>query len=206
MEKIYDIKTTIAKNIIKYRKANNLTQQQLAEKLNYSDKAISKWERGEGIPDIDVLNQMAQIFNIPIEELLHQETTIEKVQTFTKNRYVIVLLSILLTWLVAMICCVIVEMIKPNTYPSYLAFIIAIPVSFILCIIFNNIWGSRIYNMIFVSGLNWGACVSLVVGLTPIFDKIWYLYFISAAFEIIVLVWYLLDTKKAPSNKNKKNN
>ena len=41
-----DIKLNLAENLVKYRKHFNLTQAELAEKLNYSDKAVSKWERG----------------------------------------------------------------------------------------------------------------------------------------------------------------
>lgn len=195
MERIPDIKLIIAKNLIKYRKANNLTQTQLASKLNYSDKAISKWERGEGIPDINVLKQIADIYNIPIEALLHQETYAEKVQSFTKNKYVILLLSIILVWFLAMITYVLLEIIKPNTYPSFLCFIIAIPVSFIVALVLNSIWGSRIYNMVLVSGINWGVSVSLVTSLSFLSDHMWYLYFVSAIFEILTILWYMLDTK-----------
>ncbi len=195
MERIPDIKLIIAKNLIKYRKANNLTQTQLASKLNYSDKAISKWERGEGIPDINVLKQIADIYNIPIEALLHQETYAEKVQSFTKNKYVILVLSIILVWFIAMITYVLLEIIKPNTYPSFLCFIAAIPVSFIVALVLNSIWGSRIYNMILVSGINWGVSVLLVTSLKQFSDHMWYLYFVSAIFEILTILWYMLDTK-----------
>ena len=56
------IKSNIAKNLTAYRKRCNLTQSQLAEKINYSDKAVSKWERGEGVPDTLVLLKMCEIF------------------------------------------------------------------------------------------------------------------------------------------------
>ena len=58
------IKENIAKNLIKYRKAHNLTQIQLAEKLNYSDKSISKWERQESIPDLVILSNIAKLYGI----------------------------------------------------------------------------------------------------------------------------------------------
>ncbi len=195
MEKIPDIKLIIAKNLIKYRKENNLTQSQLAAKINYSDKAISKWERGEGIPDINVLKQIADIYNIPIENLLHQETYQEKVHSFTRNKYVILILSILLVWFIAMVSYVVLEIVIPNKLHTYYAFIYAIPVSFIVALVFNCIWGSRIYNMILVSGINWGISVSLVFSLSFVSPNMWYLYFISAVFEILTIFWYMLDTK-----------
>ena len=57
-----DLKNILAENLIKYRKAANLTQAELAEKINYSDKAVSKWERAAGMPDVDVLKQIADLF------------------------------------------------------------------------------------------------------------------------------------------------
>ena len=65
-----DIKLIIANNIAKFRKEAKLTQAELAEKLNYSDKAISKWERGESLPDVIILNQIAQVFGITLDSLV----------------------------------------------------------------------------------------------------------------------------------------
>ena len=55
MEKSDNLKTIIAKNIVLLRTGERLTQAELAERLNYSDKAVSKWERGESLPDIAVI-------------------------------------------------------------------------------------------------------------------------------------------------------
>ena len=63
-----ELKSRVADNIAFYRKRAGLTQLELAEKLNYSDKAISKWERGDGLPDLVVLNEMANIFGININD------------------------------------------------------------------------------------------------------------------------------------------
>ena len=58
----------ISKNIVEYRKRAKLTQSELAEKLNFSDKSISKWERGEAIPDVVVLINMSEIFRITLND------------------------------------------------------------------------------------------------------------------------------------------
>ena len=60
-----DIKPIIAKNITALRQGAKLTQIELAERLNYSDKAVSKWERAESIPDITVLKTIADMFGDP---------------------------------------------------------------------------------------------------------------------------------------------
>ena len=65
-----DIKSIIAENIVQLRRANGMTQIDLAEKLNYSDKAVSKWERGESVPDISVLKNIADLFGVTVDFLI----------------------------------------------------------------------------------------------------------------------------------------
>lgn len=202
MAKLTDIKSIVASNLIKYRKEAKLTQTQVAEKLNYSDKAISKWERGESIPDVYVLKQIADIYGVELDDMLHEETAKEKFQSFYRNRAVISILSVLLVWLVAMVVYVVLVICLPKaSFPLWATFIYAIPVSFIVALVFNNLWGGRIYNMIIVSGLEWGVSISLVISISSLTDKAWYIYFISAVFEIMVIVWYLLDLGKKPKKK-----
>ena len=64
------LKNRIAKNLTFYRENAGQTQLELAEKLNYSDKSISKWERGEGIPGVFVLTQIAQLYGVTVNDLL----------------------------------------------------------------------------------------------------------------------------------------
>ena len=59
-----DLREIIAKNIADLRREQNLTQAELAARLNYSDKAVSKWERGESMPDITVLKEIADLFSV----------------------------------------------------------------------------------------------------------------------------------------------
>ena len=103
-----DFKMIVAKNLIKYRKANNLTQLELAEKLNYSDKAVSKWERGESLPDVYMLQVIANMYNVTLNDLVSDECS-EVKPVNTLNKKVIMALSVGLTWLVAMIFFVILQ-------------------------------------------------------------------------------------------------
>jgi transcriptional regulator with XRE-family HTH domain len=68
-----DIKSVIAENISRLRRENNMTQIELADRLNYSDKAISKWERGESVPDISVLKAIADLFGVSVDYLISSE-------------------------------------------------------------------------------------------------------------------------------------
>ena len=97
-----DFKPIIAKNITALRQSKKMTQIELAEKLNYSDKAISKWERGESIPDIGVLKTIADLFGVSLDYLLEEEhqhhpiAVIEMPPTNRRNRAIVTVLSILI--------------------------------------------------------------------------------------------------------------
>ena len=80
-----DIKKIIANNICELRKTNKLTQVELAEKLNYSDKAVSRWERGDTLPDIDILLKICDLFNVSFDYLISTEDKREKEKQYTKS-------------------------------------------------------------------------------------------------------------------------
>ena len=198
MEEIKDIKEIVASNLVKYRKEANLTQSQLAEKINYTDKAISKWERGESLPDIYVLKMLADIYKIDVSALLREKTRVEKLKTIYHNKIIITILSYLLVWLVATTYFAFIEIIIPDTIPSYFAFIYAIPVGFIVLIVFNNIWGKRKFNIILVSLLTWTVITSLFLTLMSLSSNMWMLFLIGAVLQLLIIFWYMLDLKKRP--------
>ena len=138
-----DMKSIIAQNIIRLRKNANMTQAELAEKLSYTDKAVSKWERGESIPDVLVLKKLADLFHVRVDDLLTEfdETQIIK-QTGAgpniRNHGFITGMSILLVWLIATLLFVIFES-APGFHGHWLAFIYAIPTTMIIWLIFNEI-------------------------------------------------------------------
>ena len=125
-----DIKVIIGKNITKLRKKHNLTQNQLAEKLNYSDNAVSRWERGEVSPSIETLEQIAQVFNVPIANLLAEDaweitTKYNKKQAY--NRLAVILIFVSLVWLIATITFVYSKLIFNTIF--WQVFIWAVPLS-----------------------------------------------------------------------------
>jgi len=202
--KIPDIKSVVATNLVRFRKESKQTQLQVANKINYSDKALSKWERGESLPDVCVLKQIATIYNVELDDILHEETPKEKLQSLYRNKLVISVLSVFLVWLVAMIIYVMFELIAPGNFASWQIFFYAIPVSAIVALIFNNQWGSRIYNMIIVSAIDWGLSLALVISLKDVAEKSWYLYFIAAIFEIMIIIWYMMDFSRIVANRKER--
>ncbi len=72
-----DIKSVIAKNISELRIKNGMTQLELAESLQYSDKAVSKWERGESVPEIATLKAIAELFEVTLDFLVSEHENCE---------------------------------------------------------------------------------------------------------------------------------
>ena len=99
-----DLKENIAKNLVELRTQAKLTQLQLAEMLNYSDKAVSKWERGEAIPDLRVLIRLSEIYGISLDDIVKGESVAPKVQPkrrISGVRAFIVAMAAVLVWFVA---------------------------------------------------------------------------------------------------------
>ncbi len=144
------LEKNIARNIALLRKHTGMTQAGLAEKIGYSDKSVSKWERGEGIPDVICLWQMARLFGVTVDTLLADDPILpgevtaenppeEGQASYGVNRWAIVLLSMAGVWLLAALAFIIVKLAGGD---SVLPFVIALPVTMLLAVIFNGIWGT----------------------------------------------------------------
>ena len=152
-----DLKFTIARNISQLRKINSITQAELAEKLNYSDKAISKWERGESVPDVAVLKQVADMFDVTVDYLLTKDHTEYNKQhrNVSKRRYnnrvAITLMSIVLALGVALTAFVLITMVTGKIRLTWTAFVVAIPVMCIVWLVFNTLWFNRRVNYLIIT-------------------------------------------------------
>ena len=138
-----DLKQIVAANITDLRKKNNITQAELAQRLNYTDKAVSKWERGESLPDVAVLKQIADIFAVKIDYLVtaeHPDKASEPPavnRRRLRNHRLIAGMSIVLVWLIATFVFVNIQLVLPNLVHQWLAFVFAVPVSCIVWLVFN---------------------------------------------------------------------
>ena len=189
-----ELKPVIANNIIYLRKSMNWTQAELAQKLNYSDKAVSKWERAESIPDVIVLKRIADLFHVTIDYLMESEHTENeaKSQAVSKqqkhNRFIIALLSVSLVFLIATIIFVILRLgsVKSDISP-WMVYVYAFPVAFIVLLVFNSLWGKRKTNFAIITALVWGTL--LAVYLSFLHKNIWLIFMIGIPSQIIILLW-----------------
>lgn len=184
------LRKTIADNIAFYRKRNGDTQQELAEKLQYSDKSVSKWERGESTPDVLTLAKIAELYHLGVEDLLRQE----KVPKKGRSRVLILLLSVGLAWLVFSALFVLLQLLDLWRTGSWRLFIYAALASCILCVIFAQLWGSRLLRFLAVTALVWAAGTSLVVSV-PMQDK-GLLFILCGVLQVLVVLWFLLPARK----------
>lgn len=192
-----DLKDTIAKNLVELRAAAGFTQLQLAEKLNYTDKAVSKWERGEAVPDIRVLIKIAELYNISVDDIItpkKEKPVKPKLNTF-KKRVLITLLSVGLVWFVATVIFMIIFYIPSVDQYAWLVFICAPFASAIVLTVFSVKWGNRITNAVSSSLVVWTAVVIFHIFVNTFashFDKIYFLYIVAGVFEILIILFFVL--------------
>lgn len=208
-----DLKLIIADNICELRKKKGLTQAELAEKLNYTDKAVSKWERGESVPDISVLKNIADLFNVSLDYLVteyHEKGNTKKTfdRTQKNNRIAITIISIFLVALVATLMYVILN--RPlSDEKALMAFVFAVPVGLIVWLVFNSLWFNKRRNFIIISLLMWTCGFALYATLWLCKINIWEIFLLGVPGQAIIICWSFIkskvkarsDSKKAKSEK-----
>ena len=180
----------VAQNLIKYRKLNSLTQASLAEKLNYSDKAVSKWESGECLPDVYVLQNIANIYGVTVNDLLSVNVR-PKLQPAKVNKVFVPMLSCVIVWLVALLAFFTIKVAFPYLSKAWLTFIIAIPSTFIVKLVFDCIYRNLIMQLISISAIIWTTVLTLHLALYSLVNQIILLYLVAIAIEVLAIIWYI---------------
>lgn len=186
------LRENFARNLSHYRKSLGLTQTELAERLNYSDKSISKWERGDGLPDLSVTAQLAEIFGLTVNDLLADKPR-KRLMT-THNKIIITLLSIGIAWLIATVLFFLFELILPNAYNWWLLYIYAVPTSAIVGIVFSCAWWKKIHIFASISTLIWSIalCIMLTVSAFVNEPKIYLIFIVAAVLQALTVLWFLI--------------
>ena len=208
-----ELKKIIAKNLVKYRKNAKLTQLELAEKLMYSDKNVSKWERGDAVPDVVILKQLADIYGITVNDFLvdsdeiakaeiETETKKEKSKMLNRNQVLITLLSISLVWLVAIVAFGVLRFTPLQNY-AWWSFIIAIPVSVIVVLVFTSIWCTNLLNSIIVAFLIWSVANTVFV-LFSYIPEMWLIFILAIPLQVLDILWFTFRKVRSVSKKENK--
>ncbi len=204
-----DIRAVIAKNISELRVSSGMTQLDLAEKLHYSDKAVSKWERGESVPEISTLFAISELFGVTLDYLVHgehkavepiQETELdeEKPVVVKKpvNHAMITGMSILLVWFIAAFVFVLIDIISPEARAHWLAFAYATPVSMIVWLVLNSIWSNQRRNYLIISLLVWSLLAAIQLTFLASSIKVFQLYILGVPAQLVIVMWSRVRYKK----------
>ena len=152
-----DFKETVSANILALRLAAGMTQAELAEKLNYTDKAVSKWEHGEAMPDIGTLAEICRLFGVTMDALVNEplddfdrkrkeEEAAERAREEKQRKWtriIITAMSVCLVWLIAVFVFITWHVAGGGDANAWLAYVYAVPVSAIVMLVLVSIWFRR---------------------------------------------------------------
>ena len=196
MENMHEINQKIANNLIRFRKASGLTQAELAEKINYSDKSVSKWESGNGIPDVYTLIKLAKLFDVTLDDFVGEDAVVENKKKNNGSRLLIILLSSGIVWLVATCMFVMLGLIPNMGAGIWLVFLYAIAVNAILLIVYAGIWKYRLLSFFSVSTLIWMALTCLYFTVKTImnangvvFPALWMVFLLGIPLQVLEALW-----------------
>ena len=215
-----NVKYRIGANIAAYRKRDGLTQATLAEKLNYSDKAVSKWERGESIPDVLTLMQLADLFGTTVNDLVcdpnalpkNSDSRLEKAMTQVSekalkrkaNKNVIQALSSTLVWFVALFAFVLLSSFPSLKQYSCLLFFVAIPANAIVLLSLRSAWHDFRWNQMLISLIVWGSLLSIFMIIYTVYHyNFWKIFLLGIPGQIAIFLWFRMF--RPMKNKKKEN-
>lgn len=199
-----ELREIIGKNLTTLRLESKMTQAELAEKLNYTDKSVSKWENGDAMPPVDTLKNLADLYGVTLDYLVTENPdegfrdNIYSAKENNLNKLIITLLATSLVWLIATLLYVYAISLAGISF--WQVFIYAVPVTAIVLIVFNGIWGKRIFTFILISVLVWTILLSIYIFFLE--NNPWAIFIIGVPLQIATVLWMQLKPKRKP-NRNK---
>lgn len=188
-----DLKPVFSGNLTALRKKKGWTQLELAERLNYSDKAVSKWERGESLPDVTILKQISELFEVTVDYLLvrdHELGVVPVSKRKRRNRAMITGISAVTVWLIASIVYFSLGFVQSVPAWSWVVFLAAVPVCCIVLLVFSALWWGKRWLFTTVSVLIWSllTCAYFIVFFAAGLN-IWLIFLIGIPAQVIVFLW-----------------
>lgn len=187
-----DIKVIIGKNLAELRKRKKYTQLDLANILQYSDKAISKWEKGDSLPDIEVLYNICNLYGVTLDYLTHEgnykekKDYLKKEKRYTRNKAIITLLSCIGAWFLSTM--IFVCLLIYADIALWPLFTWAIPITFLLLLIFNCIWGKKGMRFLYISCLIWTMLTAIFLQLLYLKINIWPIFLVGIPAQVATLL------------------
>lgn len=193
----HQLRINFANRLSDLRRAAGMTQLELAQKLNYSDKSVSKWERAEGVPDLYVAHQIADIFEVSVDYLLSDKPFRKPI--FSRNKLIITLLSMAAPWLLATILNWILGMIFDD-FPFWQLYIYAIPATAIIALVFSCIWWKKIWQFLSVTAIIWSVPTCIFTSFNKQGNAL--IYIVAAVIQIMAVMGFLIRKPKKIPNED----
>ena len=185
-----ELKAIFASNLIRLRTEAGMTQAELGEKLFYSDKAVSKWERAESMPDALVLKKLSEIFGVSVDALLSSNSAWvapgpdPRNEKETYSRLSIILCCIAAIWTLCVVEFVLVWIIVGVI--QWVVFVAAVPLSLIALLVFNSVWYRGRHNLYLVVLLVLSLVVLIYLLLLQY--NLWQMFLILIPAELVVVL------------------
>lgn len=192
-------KETLANNLARLRREKGLTQAELGEKLNYSDKSVSKWERGEGVPDLQVMVALSELYGVSIDEMTGRKENAENasdVRTKAADRTFLMIVTQSVIWLLAIIIFSALLFFAGNMPKKWLAFIYAVPVACLCTGVYFTAWKLYAWAYGAFSCVMWLSCVAAQLTLGAGFAPM--IYMLGAILQLVsvIVIGIFLMTRK----------
>ena len=189
------IKGQIGANIAERRKAAGMTQAGLAEKINYSDKAVSKWERGDSLPDVVMLKTIADLYGLRVDDLLTEDGVAsalaeaagreKKRDAYLMQKMLIAAMWVTMVWVVAVVVFLYSQFSIGKMY--WMAFVWAVPVSFAVAFLFSRHWkGEAVLQCVFASLFVWSMITAFYFQYLEY--NIWAVFFVGVPVQIALIL------------------
>ena len=193
-----DFRAVVAGNLIRLRLAAGLTQAELGEKLNYSDKSVSKWERGEAVPDIFVMKKIADLYGVSVDYILepHDGAPVPQAPISEAMGYsttVITAVAILGIWTLALLIFIIFWIAG---YLLWYLFLYAVPVSLITLLVLHSVFRSGRFNQHIIAGLVLSLLLTVYLTLLPQLDtNPWQIFLLAIPAELVVFLSFRIKKR-----------
>ena len=189
-----ELNKIISENLVQLRTKSGLTQLQVAEKINYSDKSVSKWERGEAIPDVSILLELSKLYGVSLDAMVkkHEKGIKPKGKRFKLSQHTLItLISFVAVWFLATIGFAGVYGFFQIYDKAWLSFLVAVPVSALVLMILSLCWYPYWLSAIFSSIFIWTAVLAITLSVASV--NMWLLYIIAIPIQLIVIFVFVLQ-------------
>ena len=195
MVNMEDIKGNISHNLCVLRKNKKLTQQDLAKIINYSDKAISRWELGESLPDISVLLSLCEFYNVDFDWLIHKHETTPEIKSAKTNNYKIMVIILFA------VCCYtlstvlfVYELIAKHT-SNWVLFVACLPVIFFVATLLSKRWWKKSTTYTLISLTLWTFLTTFFLWYNQ-YGLMWPLFLVGIPLQAIFILLSLIKKEK----------